>query len=77
MDAVLNPQAGHRWLMPVILATQEAAIRRIVVQNQSEQIVALLRNHPSQKRRGRAGGAAQGKGSEFKSQYLRKRNEAL
>jgi hypothetical protein len=22
---------GHRWLMPVILATQEAEIRRIVV----------------------------------------------
>jgi hypothetical protein len=25
-----NP-AGHRWLMPVILATQEAEIRRIMV----------------------------------------------
>jgi hypothetical protein len=32
-------QAGHRWLTPVILATQEAAIRRIVVQSQPGQIV--------------------------------------
>jgi hypothetical protein len=27
-------QAGCRWLMPVILATQEAEIRRMVVQSQ-------------------------------------------
>jgi hypothetical protein len=24
-------KSGHRWLMPVILATQEAEIRKIVV----------------------------------------------
>jgi hypothetical protein len=24
-------EAGHQWLMPVILASQEAVIRRIVV----------------------------------------------
>jgi hypothetical protein len=31
--------AGHRWLTPVILATQEAEIRRITVQSQLGQIV--------------------------------------
>jgi hypothetical protein len=31
--------AGRRWLMPVILATQKAEIRRVVAQSQPEQIV--------------------------------------
>jgi hypothetical protein len=31
--------AGCRWLTPVILATQEAEIRRIEVQSQSKQIL--------------------------------------
>jgi hypothetical protein len=31
--------AGPRWLTPAILATQEAEIRKIVVQSQSGQIV--------------------------------------
>jgi hypothetical protein len=31
--------AGHRWLTPVILAAQEADIRRIIVQSQPGQIV--------------------------------------
>jgi hypothetical protein len=31
--------AGQRWLMSVILATQEAEIRRIAVQSQFRQIV--------------------------------------
>jgi hypothetical protein len=30
---------GHQWLMPIILATWEAEIRRITVQGQSLQIV--------------------------------------
>jgi hypothetical protein len=32
-------QARQWWLTPVILATQEAEIRRTVVQSQSEKIV--------------------------------------
>jgi hypothetical protein len=30
---------GHQWLMPVILAIQEAEIRKIVVQSQPGKIV--------------------------------------
>jgi hypothetical protein len=32
-------EAGHCWLTPVILATQEAEIRRITVRSQPRQIV--------------------------------------
>jgi hypothetical protein len=47
--------------MPVILATQEAEIRRIAVQSQPGQIVheILPQKNPSQKR---TGGVAQGVG---------------
>jgi hypothetical protein len=55
--------AGLRWLMPVILVTQEAAIRRIKVQSQLWQTVGETL---SQKR---AGGVAQGIDREFKPQY--------
>jgi hypothetical protein len=46
---------GHQCLTPVILATQEAEIRRNVVQSQPGQIIleALSRKNPSQKRSGR------------------------
>jgi hypothetical protein len=54
--------------MPVILATQEAEIRRIEVQSQSRLIVCytLSRKYPSQKR---VGGVIQGVGPEFKLWY--------
>jgi hypothetical protein len=44
------------WLMPIMLDTQEAEIRKMVVQSQPKQIVheTLSQKHPSQKR---AGGA--------------------
>jgi hypothetical protein len=55
-------------LTPVILATQEAEIRRITVQRQPKQIVHenLSGKNPSQKQ---AGGMAQSVGPEFKHQY--------
>jgi hypothetical protein len=39
MDLKTLLQTGRWWLMPVVLATQEAEIRRITVRNQSRQIV--------------------------------------
>jgi hypothetical protein len=35
-------EAEHQWLMPVILATQKAEIRRITVQSQPGQIVCKI-----------------------------------
>jgi hypothetical protein len=57
--------------MPVILATQEAEIRRITVGSQPRQIVfeTLPQRKPSQKK---TGGVAQGVGPEFKPQYGKK-----
>jgi hypothetical protein len=68
-----NPKsAEHRWLKPVILATQEAEIRKIVVGSQPKQIVhkTLSQKYPSKQR---AGGVAQAAGSEFKPQHHKKK----
>jgi hypothetical protein len=56
--------------MPVILATQEAEIRRILVQSQLRQVVhePLSQKNPSQKR---AGGVAQGVDPKLKLQYCK------
>jgi hypothetical protein len=68
--------ARHLWFTPVILATQEAEIRRIMVQSQPWQIVCktLSRKNPSQKR---AGGVAQGIGLEFKPQYCQRKKPVI
>jgi hypothetical protein len=34
-----NFRGGHQWLTPIIIATQEAEIRRITIQGQPGQIV--------------------------------------
>jgi hypothetical protein len=46
------PWVGCQWHTPVILVTQEAEIRRIVVQSQHGQAVreTLSQKHPSQKK---------------------------
>jgi hypothetical protein len=60
--------ARYQWLTPVILATEEAEIRRTVVQSHPRKTVhkTLSRKYPSQKRAGRV---AQSEGPEFKFQY--------
>jgi hypothetical protein len=62
------------WLAPVILATQEAEIRRIRVRSQPGQIVpkTLSWKHPTQNK---PGGVAQGTGPEFKPQYHEEEEE--
>jgi hypothetical protein len=57
--------AGHWWLTPAILATQEADIRKISVQSQLRQIVhnTLSQKYTTQKTAGRV---TQGVGPEFK-----------
>jgi hypothetical protein len=58
-------QARHQWLTPIIPATQEAEIKRIVVQSMPGQIVLepLSRKNPPQKR---ADEVTQGENPEFK-----------
>jgi hypothetical protein len=60
-------------LTPVILATQEAEIRRITVQSQPRQTVheTLSLKKKSQKR---ASGVTQGVGPKFKPQYHKKKS---
>jgi hypothetical protein len=54
--------------MPVILATQEAEIRRIVVWSQANSSTRpyLKKTLDKKKKRGEAGRVAQGEGPEFK-----------
>jgi hypothetical protein len=46
---ILRHSSRYWWLMPVILATQEAEIRRIKVQSQPQQIVCetLSQKYPT------------------------------
>jgi hypothetical protein len=62
--------------MPLILSTQEAEIRGIVVQNQTGQIVCetLSRNTLP---KNRAGEVAPVEGPEFKPQYRKKKRSLL
>jgi hypothetical protein len=67
--------AGHQWLTPIILATQKAEIRMIMVQSQPRQIVSA---RPSLKKpftKIGAGEVAQGDSPEFKPQYRKKKKK--
>jgi hypothetical protein len=58
--------------MPVILAIQEAEIRKITVQSQPTQIVHKTLSWKKTHHKKRVGGVAQGVGPEFKLQYCKK-----
>jgi hypothetical protein len=60
--------------MSVILATQEAEIKRITVQSQPRQTETLSQKIPSQKRAGRV---VQDVGPEFKPQYCKKKKKEV
>jgi hypothetical protein len=53
MDITVNRNtAGNQWLTSVILATQEAEIRRITVQNQPRKIVHETLSQKSSHKKG-------------------------
>jgi hypothetical protein len=60
-------RAGHQWLTPAILATQEAEIRRIADRSQPRQVVCKALHKK------RVARVAQGVGPEFKPQYHKKK----
>jgi hypothetical protein len=57
--------------MPVILATQEAEIRKIMVHSQPRQIVRETLSQKKKTKKGGASGVAQGVGPEYKPQYCK------
>jgi hypothetical protein len=59
--------------MPIILASQEAELKRIMVQSQPRQIVHETLSRKTL-HKNRAGGVAQGEGPEFKPKYCKKIN---
>jgi hypothetical protein len=63
--------------MPVILATQEAEIRRITVRSQSRQIVfkTLSQKYPTHTHTKRTGGVTQDVGPEFKPSTVGKKSK--
>jgi hypothetical protein len=65
-----------QWLDPIILATQEAEIKRIAVASLLGQIVykILSQKIPSQKRVGRV---TQSVSPEFKPQYYKKKKKGM
>jgi hypothetical protein len=63
--------------MPVILATQEAEIRRITARSQPGQIVRETLSQKNPLKKNRAGRVAQGSGPEFKPQYHKKKKKSF
>jgi hypothetical protein len=55
--------------MPIILATQEAEIRRTKVQSQLQQIVQKILSQKKTLHKKRVGAVAQGEGPESKPQF--------
>jgi hypothetical protein len=62
--------------MPIIIATQEAEIRRITIQSQPRQIVCKTLSQQKTYHRKKTG-VAQGVGPEFKPQYRKKKKKDI
>jgi hypothetical protein len=67
--------ARYQWLMPVILTTQEAELRRIAVWSQPEQIVCETLSRKTLITQNWAGRVAQSEGLEFKPQDHQKQKK--
>jgi hypothetical protein len=65
------------WLTPVIVATQEAEIRRISVRSQPRQNSSARPYLQKTFHRKRAGGVAQAVGPEFKLQHCKKKKKKV
>jgi hypothetical protein len=61
--------------MHVILATQEAEIRRIIVRSQARQLVSKTLSQKENTSQRRVSGVAQCEGPEFKPQYHKKKRK--
>jgi hypothetical protein len=72
----LNNPTRCQWLTPVILATQEAEIRRIAVWSLPGQIVCETLSQKKSLHKKRAGGVAWDVGPEFKPQCWKKKKKA-
>jgi hypothetical protein len=66
------PVAGPRWLTPVILATQEAEIRKTEVRSQPQANCSRQTLHKN-----RAGRVAQGEVPEFKNPIPQKKKKSF
>jgi hypothetical protein len=69
-------QARHRYLMPVILVTQEAEIRRTAVQSQPGKVVYETLSRKNSLQKG-ADGVVKGVGPEFELQYCKKKKKTF
>jgi hypothetical protein len=67
--------AGRWWLLPIILATQEAEIRRMQFEASPGKIVCKTLSRKKKKSQKRDGGVAQGVDPEFKPQYCQKKKK--
>jgi hypothetical protein len=64
---------GYRWLTPVILATQEAEIRRIKIRRQPWQNSSTRPYVQKPLHKESVGEVTQGEGPEFKHQFWKKK----
>jgi hypothetical protein len=70
-----GPEAGHRWFLPIILATQEAEIEKIMVQSQPLAISSLYQKNPPQEMAGRVAQVVRGLPSKYEALSSKTKNK--